>query len=285
MAGARLTSGLRQRPPRYRWPEGHRCAAAFTFDVDAESAHVFRNPEKAERQLADMEERRFGPRTGVPRILRLLDTYGLRGTFYLPGYTIVHHLAAVTAIRDAGHELGAHGNIHETLDTLTEDQEIRVMDEQLDIWRAQLGLRPTGYRSPSWELNVGTPALLKRYGFAYDSSLMGDDIPYDLPTPHGPLVEIPVQWLLDDAPLYRHVYGSSNAIADPDRVIRMWAQEFDGMYHENGCFVLTMHPWISGRAGRLLGLEQLIRHIRSFPDVWIATVGEIAAWAASQREA
>jgi peptidoglycan-N-acetylglucosamine deacetylase len=65
----------------------------------------------------------------------------------------------------------------------------------------------------------------------------------------------------------------------------MWAQEFDGMYRENGCFVLTMHPWISGRAGRLLGLEQLIRHIRSFPGVWVATVGEIAAWAASQREA
>jgi peptidoglycan-N-acetylglucosamine deacetylase len=185
MAGPQSTSGLRQRPPRYRWPEGYRCAAALTFDVDAESAHVFRNPEKAERQLADMEERRFGPRTGVPRILRLLETYGLRGTFYVPGYTIVHHSAAVKSIRDAGHELGAHGNVHETLDTLTEEQEIRVMDEQLAIWHAQLGLQPTGYRSPSWELNVGTPALLKRYGFAYDSSLMGDDIPYDLPTPHG----------------------------------------------------------------------------------------------------
>jgi len=44
-----------------------------------------------------------------------------------------------------------------------------------------------------------------------------------------------------------------------------------------------MHPWVSGRAGRLLGLEQLIRHLRGFPRVWFATVGEIADWAASQR--
>ena len=93
--------------------------------------------------------------------------------------------------------------------------------------------------------------------------------------------EVPVQWLLDDAPMYRYVPGSGNGIADPDRVIRMWMQEFDGMRGENGCFVLTMHPWISGRAGRLLGLEQLIRHMRATPGVWFATVGEIAEWAVS----
>lgn len=268
---------------RYRWPEGYRCAVALTFDVDAESALVFREPEKAARSLAGMEERRFGVRTGIPRILRLLDRYGLRGTFYVPGYTIVHHTASIESIRDAGHELGAHGNVHESLDTLTDEREAAVLNEQLDIWRSYLDYRPTGYRSPSWELNVGTPALLKAHGFVYDSSLMGDDVPYVLETPHGPLVEVPVQWLLDDAPLYRHVSGSTNGIADPDRVIRMWAQEFDGLYQDNGCFVLTMHPWLSGRAGRLLGLEQLVRHMRGLPGVWMTTVGEIAAWAASQR--
>jgi len=268
---------------RYPWPHGHRCAVALSFDVDAESAHVFRNPEKAAHQLGDMEERRFGVRTGIPRILRLLERHALRGSFYVPGYTIVHHTAAIRSIRDAGHELGAHGNVHETLDTLTPEREAQVMEEQLDIWQAHMAMRPVGYRSPSWELNIGTPALLKQHGFVYDSSLMGDDIPYDLPTPGGPLVEVPVQWLLDDAPFYRYARGAGGVIADPDRVIRLWAQEFDGMYGENGCFVLTMHPWVSGRAGRLLGLEQLIRHLRGFPRVWFATVGEIADWAASQR--
>jgi len=268
---------------RYEWPGGRRCAVALTFDTDAEAGHVFQDPQRAARQLADMEERRFGVRTGVPRILRLLDRYGLRGTFYVPGWTIEHHTAAIRTIRDAGHEMGAHGNVHERLDTLSPDREREVLEAQLAIWQSCLGVRPTGYRAPAWELNVGTPALLKRYGFVYDSSLMGDDIPYDLETPDGPLVEVPVQWLLDDAPLYRYAPRTSNGIADPDRVIRMWAQEFDGMYHENGCFVLTMHPWTSGRAGRLLGLEQLIHHMRTRPGVWFATVGEIASWAVSRR--
>ncbi len=268
---------------RFQWPGQYQCAAALTFDVDAESAYVFRQPAQAAAQLGGMEERRFGVRTGIARILRLLDKYALRGTFFVPGYTIEHHLEAIRLIADAGHELGAHGNVHEAVDTLTPAQEEQVLKDQLAIWADLLHMRPEGYRSPSWELNVGSPALLKKYGFVYDSSLMGNDIPYDVDTPSGPLMEIPVEWLLDDAPMYRHVYGGSNEIADPDRVIRMWIQEFRGMYAENGCFVLTMHPWISGRAGRLLALEQLITTMRGLPNVWFTTTSEIARWAISQR--
>ena len=51
------------------------------------------------------------------------------------------------------------------------------------------------------------------------------------------------------------------------------------MYRENSCFVLTMHPWISGRAGRLDGLEQLIRAIRQEPGVWFASAMQVAEWA------
>jgi len=269
---------------RFPWPEPFQCAAVLSFDVDAESAYVFSNPDKAAAQLAGMEERRFGVRTGIARILKLLDSYGLPASFFVPGYTIEHHTETTRTLLHAGHELGAHGNVHEALDTLSPAQEEQVLKDQLAMWQKYLNVRPEGYRSPAWELNVGTPALLKRYGFLYDSSLMGDDIPYDLDTPSGPLMEVPVQWLLDDAPLYRHIYGSSNGIADPDRVIRMWSQEFKGMYAENGCFILTMHPWISGRAGRLLGLEDLIRYMRSFPHVWFTTTGEIARWAISQRK-
>jgi len=263
---------------RYRWPDGNQCAVALSFDVDAESGYVYRNPKEAASQLDQMEERRFGVRTGVPRIVRLLEKYSLPATFFVPGYTIEHHTNAVKSIRDAGYEMACHGNVHETLDTLDEAAERRILKEQLDIYEQHLGIRPTCYPTPSWSLNTRSPALLKEAGFLYDSSLMGDDIPYFVGTPHGDLAEVPIQWLLDDAPFYRHVYGSTNGIADPDRVIRLWTQEFRGMYRENACFVLTMHPWISGRAGRLDGLEQLIRAIRAEPGVWWTTCKEIAEW-------
>jgi len=269
---------------RYRWPDGKQCAVVLSFDADAESGYVFRHPEEAAARLDEVEERRFGVRTGLPRILRLLEKYGLPATFFVPGYTVEHHTAAVRTIVDAGQELGCHGNVHEAVHMLDEAAERRILQEQLDIFKSAFGLRPAGYRSPSWSLNVRSPGLLKEFGFAYDSSLMGDDIPYFVDTPHGRLTEVPVQWLLDDAPFYRHVYGATNAIAEPDRVIGLWTQEFQGMYREHGCYVLTMHPFISGRASRVDGLERLIRTMRAEPGVWFATAHQVATWAAETNQ-
>jgi peptidoglycan/xylan/chitin deacetylase (PgdA/CDA1 family) len=270
---------------RYRWPDGKQSAAVLSFDFDAESGFLFREPEKARRSLGDLEERRFGPRVGVDRILRLLDRLKLRASFYIPGWTVENHPAESTRIRDAGHEIGAHGNMHEALSFLDEAQEERVMREQLDILQSRLGVRPAGYRSPSWDVNVWTPDLLKRHGFLYDTSLMGNDVPYEVETGQGPLIEVPVQWLLDDAPLFRHVYGATNAIADPGRVLQMWSKEFAAMHRENGCFVLTCHPFVSGRASRIALLEDLVTYMRRSRGVWFATGEEVARWHASRPAA
>ena len=99
-------------PAGFRWPDGVRAAACFTFDVDAESPILFEHPE-ADDWLDVMTHQAYGPRTGVPRILRLLDRQGIRATFFVPGYTAERWPAVVRAIRDAGHEIGHHGYLHE----------------------------------------------------------------------------------------------------------------------------------------------------------------------------
>ena len=263
---------------RYAWPEGKQSAVVLSFDFDAESGFYFREPEKAKRSLGDLEERRFGPRVGVDRILRLMDRLKMRASFYIPGWTVEHHPAPSKRIRDAGHEIGAHGNVHEAVSFLDKPQEEQIMREQLAILKDGLGVVPKGYRSPSWDVNVRTPDILKAHGFLYDSSLMGDDVPYMLETSHGPLIEVPVQWILDDAPLFRHVYGASNAIADPGRVLQMWSREFTAMHKENGCFVLTCHPFISGRASRVALIEELVGFMRRHRSVWFTTCDEVARW-------
>ena len=156
---------------------------------------------------------------------------------------------------------------------------------QMNLYRfvSGLGVKPAGYRSPSWDVNTWTPGILKRHGFLYDSSLMGNDVPYDVPSEQGPLIELPIQWLLDDAPLFRHVYGSTNAIADPGRVLQMWSKEFAAMHAENGCFILTCHPFVSGRASRIQLLEDLVGFMRKFRGVWFTTCEEIARWHATGK--
>ena len=72
---------------RYRWPNGAQCAVVFSVDPDAESGLVFAKPEDAATRLDEMEERRFDPRTGVDRILRLFERYDVPSTWFIPGYT------------------------------------------------------------------------------------------------------------------------------------------------------------------------------------------------------
>ena len=62
-----------------------------------------------------MSHQAYGPRTGVPRLLRILDRPGIRATFFVPGYTAERWPAVVRSIRDAGHEIAHHGYLHESV--------------------------------------------------------------------------------------------------------------------------------------------------------------------------
>ena len=85
-------------PAGFAWPAGIRAAACFTFDVDAESPILFDHPEAA-GWLDVMSHQAYGPRTAVPRILRLLDRQGIRATFFVPGYSAERWPEAVRSTR------------------------------------------------------------------------------------------------------------------------------------------------------------------------------------------
>ena len=55
------------------------------------------------------------------------------------------------------------------------------------------------------------------------------------------------------------------------------------MHAENGCFILTCHPFVSGRASRIQLLEDLVAFMRKFRGVWFTTCEEIARWHASGK--
>jgi peptidoglycan-N-acetylglucosamine deacetylase len=274
-------------PPGFRWPDGVRAAACFTFDVDAESPVLFEEPAAA-GWLDAMSHQAYGPRTGLPRLLRLLERRGVRATFFVPGFTAERWPAAVRAIRDAGHEIGHHGYLHEgarsAADAATEEATLL---RGLDALDRVAGVRPLGYRAPMWELSYRLPALLARHGFTYDSGLMDADHPYRLAVgtePGAPsIIELPAHWALDDWEAYNYLPGitGSGVIARPTEVLERWTLELDALVAEGGLFVLTNHPFVSGRASRAVALESLIAHAQGIDGLWIATAGEIAAHVAT----
>jgi len=150
----------------------------------------------------------------------------------------------------------------------------------LDLFVRHSGERPLGFRSAAWDLTPHTIELIQQLGFRYDSSLMADDRPYRLvsrghPTP---LVELPVEWILDDWPYFQLDWDSGHVgLRDPAEVYAIWREEFDVARDEGGLFLLTLHPQVIGHRHRIRMLERLIVYIKSRPGVWFATHAAIAA--------
>jgi peptidoglycan/xylan/chitin deacetylase (PgdA/CDA1 family) len=263
-----------------RWPDGKTAAAAFTFDVDAESAVLWDN-EAVGARMSVMSHQAYGPLVGVPRILDLLERHQIASTFFVPGHTADRYPEAIRSIVAAGHEIAHHGYLHEQPTKLTLEQEIDVLDRGLAALADVAGVRPSGYRAPMWDLSWRTPALLAERGFLYDSSLMDSDHPYELAITPGAdqsLVEIPIQWALDDWEQYCYLpdVSGSGLIESPRKAREIWQLEFDGLRRVGGCWVLTNHPFLTGRPSRAAELDDLMRYVLDHDDVWTTNLATIA---------
>ncbi len=248
--------------------------------MDAESAMLAVDP-SWERRPSLMSHQRYGPLTGVPRLLDVLAARSIRATFFIPGYTADRHPDAVRLVVEAGHELGHHGYLHEPLTGRSREEERSFLERGLEALDRVAGIRPAGYRAPWWELGEHTLELLTELGFGYDSSLFQDDRPHMVGDPRRPLVELPVTWALDDWERYAfwpEVTGSG-VIARPSEVLEAWWEEIDGIVSVGGCAIVTMHPFLSGRPARARALAQLLDRVAARDDVWIATCGELAVHA------
>lgn len=280
----RIRAGRDLTPPR--WPGGNRMAVALSFDMDAETGFL-RSGSFSAQPLSRGE---YGPRVGVPRILALLEKHRVPASFFIPAVSGQLHPEAVDAIRKSSlkHEIGVHGWVHERLTDLTPQEERTLTRRAFEWWTERLGKKPVGIRTPSWDFTSETLAIIRELGFLYDSSLMGDDRPYEI-VAEGKLtglVELPVEWILDDFTYYSYDRASYAYHRMSDREVEeIYRAEFDKAYEEGTLFLLTMHPLVSGHRSRLAAVERLVAYLRTKPGVWFATHEQVARAAAARMGA
>ena len=229
---------------------------ALTFDVDGEAGLACRPGSGWERRLTSVSEARFGVTRALPRILERLARHRVAATFFVPGATAERHSDAIRAVAAAGHELGHHGHRHLPTRSLYPAGEREEIERGLAALEACAGVRPAGYRSPGWELTPVTLELLREHGFAFDSSLMGDDRPYRLHD--GGLVELPVHWSLDDVPYLAFDPDAPSRLGDPAAVLAAWTAELEAAEEH---LTLTLHPEVIGRGARLRILDALLERV------------------------
>ena len=246
-----------------------------TFDFDAMSGLIARGlttPTYVSRG-------EFGA-IAVPRILDLLRKYGIRSTFFIPGFTLETYPAQCATILEAGHEIAHHGWTHVPPNDMTREQEelglVRANDQIMKL----TGQHARGYRSPSWDLSPNSIDLLLKHGFLYDTSMMADDYtPYrarqgdvieiEKPMAFGKptrLIEMPISWSLDDFPHFEFLRMKTSlmpGLMNANSVFENWINDFvylkDGF--DWGVLTYTFHPYVVGRGHRMMALEKLLHTV------------------------
>jgi peptidoglycan/xylan/chitin deacetylase (PgdA/CDA1 family) len=259
------------------WLGDSAALAVLSFDVDAESPILAQGRRYADHAMV-MTHQAYGPQVGVPRLLGLLEDFAIKGTFFVPGLTADRYPQTVELIAAAGHEIGHHSYSHRSPVDLGDAGEREDFERALEALE-RVGVKPKGHRSALWEASWGTAALVAEYGLEYDSTLMDDDKPYLLETDRGTIAELPPHWSLDDWEQYaflpRPPIGVN--IESPAKVLDLWANELDAMRRHGCLFMLTNHPFLSGRPGRVETLRRLVEHALDRGDVEFVTAAAVAA--------
>lgn len=156
----------------------------------------------------------------TPVILKILEEYGIRATFFMVGENVGYYPAAARAVAEAGHEIGNHTFSHRKFGRLEEEElrrEILSCEEAIasvsdspirfirppegqmsDTMRRVIG--ESDYRVILWDVDTRDwahtpPAEITRHILdtvrAGDIILMHDFIGYDSPTPEALRAVIP----------------------------------------------------------------------------------------------
>lgn len=263
-----------------KWPNGAQCACAITFDMDADSLIHISKPRDSHNRLYPISMGKYGPHVGIPRILDTYERLGLKQSFFIPGWCIENYPDTVESILKAGHEVGHHGYLHEDPVSHSHEEQIEWFEKAMDAHKRVVGNTPKGYRAPVYNITQGVIDLLIENGFEYDSSLMGDDIPYMLKTETGSIVEIPVHWGTDDWPPFAHYeeIGYMMPVKAPSVGLNAFWEEFDAQYNAGGLWHCIWHPFLTGRLARWTQVEKWLETTLKTKNVWFASLGEITEY-------
>ena len=268
---------------RIDWPNGAKCACCISFDMDSDSILHLTRPKDGFRYVSAISGLQYGPYVAIPRIIDSYKSLNIKQTFFIPAWCVENYPKAVELILENGHEIGVHGYMHENLLDYTIDGERQILDKAMSIFHNYFGYVPKGFRAPLYNFTNNSGDLLVEFGFDYDSSLMGDDMPYLITPKNGEIIELPTHWGMDDGPQFIQPFVyTGRPTRSPKSGFEIFKQEFFAAYKYGGLWLPVFHPYASGRLARWDVISSFLEEVVSKGDVWFATLREIATYVRKQ---
>jgi peptidoglycan-N-acetylglucosamine deacetylase len=260
------------------WPNGKRIAVAVTAMLETWSEGkappygVQASPMKPGTvDLGGIAWGSYGGKIGVWRVINLLTSNGIRGTFGVNARCAELYPEAVAQIVKSGHDVAGHAYLQDQLLAyMAPDEEQRCIRRCLDILEKATGKRPVGWVSPVMAYTEQTRDFLAAEGLLWSGDARDTDIPRITQTRHGPIAQIPISDFTDN----RVLRSSSLDLWDVHK------ETFDYLYqNESPSFLaISMHCHFGGRPMISAIFDKLFKYVTKHDDVWFATYAEIARW-------
>ena len=268
------------------WPDNKRIAVMMAFDLDAETMWTTRGDGNHDH-ITHLSRGAYGPKQGVPRILDMLDVYGVKATFFIPGVIAEHYPLVVKEISRRGHEIGFHGYLHEESTATSYEEEDATMTRCETIIKDLTGQSMAGHRGPGGVIHDYSLRLFLEHGYLYSSNWRDSDGPF-IHTIDGrpvPLVELPKDSIFDDTAydFYTDSAPERYELKSPREMLEIWKDEFDSLAAEGRMINFVLHPQFIGRASRVNMLSELIGYMLSH-GAWIDTNRAVAEYVLENRD-
>ena len=271
-------------------PEGKQCAAFITIDLAAEFFWISLD-ERAKHMPKTLSLGQYGMTHGLPRMLDMLDEFGIKATFFVPGKTAETYPEAIREIALRGHEIACHGYEYENFGLLSDDEQRQRIGKAVEAIEKACGKKPVGFRAPIGDLMLSTLDIAREYGMTYSSDLFDDDRPYFMKVNDkgDEILQIPMQWANFDLPYFAFNYRPAfpfgqGRVANYSNVLSNWKDEFTGHYNHHLCYTLQLDTQTSGSPGRSAMVREFFEYMTSHEGVWFATGSELVEFCKNNRQ-
>lgn len=225
---------------------------------------------KGERSLSMESLFEYGSRVGIWRLIRLFEDEHIPVTFFVTGFALTLNPELSNYLKQCDHELAGHGWRWIDYATCSKSDEKNHIQRCVETLKKYTGKKIYGWYSG--RRSIHTRDLLRELGgFVYDSDSYNDDLPY---LEDGHLI-IPYTLDCND---FR--FSTTPGFNNGSDFLQHLKDTFSYLYHEQRMALMTigLHPRISGRPGRCMAIQQFIRFIKEFSNVWLATRYDIARY-------
>ena len=268
--------------PRLTWPRNARVAFFVLLHLEYWELDPAKDSHRDPRLVGEFgsfvpdyrswTQREYGNRTGIFRVLDVLDRYQIRAGVAVNALAAERYPYLIEQFRKRRYEFIAHGHSANRMITsrMSEAEETKEIAEAIAAIETAAGVRPRGWLGQDYGESQRTPQLLADAGLDYVLDWPNDDQPYPMKVGRK-FVALPNQPEWDD--VQQLVLRRIGMPRYPDIV----AEAFELLHREGSqVFNLSVHPWLLGMPHRIKYLDEALRRIERFGNVWHATPGEVA---------